>query len=191
LSEIELAILFLTACESSGSSATSTDTLQALEACAPSDFQDVLISSDPKPVLQCLPLALQSAADGSVNCVVIEARTDEDDSCALPGRSPIPPEHAELRDRVQSDPNADPGWTSFCELGQLIGTNAQDCQSGAAPAQEPGYCYISEDPDETVGDPAVIEACIQPRRALRFVGDDVLVDDRLFIYCDAARDSCE
>lgn len=122
---------------------------------------------------QCLPRKLPVDGDGEVPCTVVEAARPYCD-CGLPGRAPSEaPNRAAALQELEQD--------GFC--GDVIGIPCDEyctceitptgdlCRNSVDAGAEVGFCYV--DPDELIGNPALVEACDPSERQLvRFVGQD-------------------
>ncbi len=143
---------------------------------------------------QCLPRQLEPAADGSVSCIVIEARVAAGGACSCDpatGRADIP---ATLDGDANPMMNAvkmaelsefNPGWDCFCEVEQLQGDARAACQTDAKPEDVHGWCYVDATTVPQIGNPDLVKDCAaDERRMLRFAGDaDPISGATAFITC--------
>jgi hypothetical protein len=129
---------------------------------------------------QCLPRELVPNDEGQVSCLVVEAFEDDDCSCALAGRSPIP----ETLESGEPNPTFNAvreiqrtyGNQCFCEITQLTEATGQSaCLNELDPdasSQGDGFCYVDASVTPPVGNPALVADCTpNERRLLRFVGE--------------------
>lgn len=153
------------------------------------------------PQQKCLPRRLAFDAAGQAPCQIYPVTALADGQtchCDAPGFGG-PPEGG-ARDTVIdylrsngycSEPDQPPCDCSsppqplcenlcICQLRQAQGSDLTVCQSGQAPTDSNGWCYVS--PDEGLGDPSLVSEC-QPtaRSTLLFYGDSARSSDALSI----------
>ena len=130
---------------------------------------------------QCLPTVLTPSKDGSVACVMVEARNTGSASCSCPldqGRAPVAPSHHGLVTEAQSSPGAKAaGWNCFCEISQATGADLAACQDDptdlplASGKPVNGWCYIDAATSPPTGNPQIVSNCpVSEKRLVRFVG---------------------
>ena len=74
----------------------------------------------------------------------------------------------------------------LCRVQQLQGPSLERCQQEAGEISDiQGYCYVAATGDQSIGNPALVQACRESeRRMLRFVGDNVPAQGAtVFIAC--------
>jgi hypothetical protein len=146
---------------------------------------------------KCLPRELTpDPEDGSVACLVLEARSTAEGACdcnAQTGRVPIPttlpngdanPTYNAVEIAQSNDFNPEPGWNCFCEIQQLEGDQRASCQQNVEVDDLHGWCYV--DPIKVQGsNRELIEDCPPTeQRKIRFVGDaEPLSGAVTFITC--------
>jgi hypothetical protein len=123
--------------------------------------------------LSCFYPSLPVDKDGNLRCKLLEYHDDVVDCSAL-GRRPASGPYV---DAFLSQLNLQPGLESatICEISPLPGdprdpsSPAYACSHKSEPSvTSSGYCYI--DPDISLGDPALVEACVAGnRRRVRVV----------------------
>lgn len=126
----------------------------------------------------CLAAPLAPDGAGQVACVVVEAQRSATCDCSGPGREPVSPEHAAVRDAIAEGPGAvDNGWNCFCEVTQLAGPELDACRLDVSyvPVVDgesvDGWCYIDATTSPPTGDPTLVEDCpADQARTLRLVG---------------------
>jgi hypothetical protein len=147
-----------------------------------------------------LPRPLKPDDELKVPCSIVEAVVPPSGgscSCAANARNELLPEVEPLvRQRMAQSgvcsENGGDGITpcsSFClcEVTQVSGDAATDCRNAESTAESTnGWCYV--DPDQGVGNPALVSKCpVTARRKLRFVGDGNLVNgSTTFVACSGA-----
>jgi hypothetical protein len=147
---------------------------------------------------QCLPRPVSTQPDGSVACLVLEARKVEPAEVAtccegLPARSNVTAEHQAEADKFLTD-NASVGWNCVCELDQLVGKDLTVCQTDTSlspvnASGEPvdGWCYVDPGANPPVGDPALVATCnATERRKIRFVGAGQPMDNAVTVMTCAS-----
>jgi hypothetical protein len=137
---------------------------------------------------QCLTRPLTARKDGTVSCVVIEARQSHGEACCSgAARRPVDPEHAAAMEEAKNDPSTK-GADCFCEIDQLSGDDLLSCQhdTSVVPANASGehldgWCYV----DQTTGAPSLVDGCAAGEKyKLRFVGAGQPASDAVtFITC--------
>ena len=152
----------------------------------------------------CLGRTITPEPDGSVPCVVVEARPRMDGEtcdCSAPGRSDVEPVlTGAVVERMaalgQCDAGNGPGSCKqalcLCNVAQATGEAQAACQndSGPAPAANgapaDGWCYI--DAARQIGNADIVKDCpATARRLLRFVGAGQAVNGATaFIACAGA-----
>jgi hypothetical protein len=150
---------------------------------------------------QCLPRTLTPKEDGSVPCLIIEARRVEEaaveacNRCEEGGRRPVSESgHPDAAAAAMEDPAYDVAkWNCFCEIEQVKGADKQACQNNPSPAPtnpetgDPvsGWCYVDAMTVPPTGNEAIVENCpATERRLVRFVGDaGEKPGSTLFITC--------
>lgn len=120
------------------------------------------------------------SASGGVACTVVEARhTGGACACdAAAARLPIAPEHDHLLAKIEETPQAQArGWDCFCEIPQLDGAPAQECQLNTSRymdvdgASVDGFCYVDHTTSPPIGNPQVLANCPETmQHFVRFVG---------------------
>ncbi|MBL9028800.1 MAG: hypothetical protein JNL21_41790 [Myxococcales bacterium] len=144
---------------------------------------------------KCLPRELKpSPEDGSVQCLVVEARSTAEGACSCDqasGRLAISPtlENGDANPTYNAVELAkgnsfDPGWNCFCEIAQLVREEGESCQQDLQTENLNGWCYV--DPVTVKGsNPKLVEDCdVSERRKIRFVGAaEPLSGATAFITC--------
>jgi len=152
---------------------------------------------------KCLPRRLTPNADGSVPCLILEARhldqacgpkdaETSDAACSKPfGRQKVAPEHIPAIAAAKADPiNQSANWNCFCEVTQLIkDPGKNDCQNNVndpnKPDTESGWCYIDATSAPPVGNVELVAKCPETeKRIIRFIGDgEAQAGSTQFITC--------
>jgi hypothetical protein len=143
---------------------------------------------------QCLPRQLTPKADGTVSCLVIEARKSQSCSCAAAdGRAPVTDEHRPAVDGARESGLVDGDDDCFCEVPQLGGKELSACQVDKSDPlvvdgqQANGWCYVDATSTPPVGSPALVpDSCPSTeRRLVRLVGNaKAKPGSTLVITCD-------
>ena len=138
---------------------------------------------------KCLPRRLTPLADGSVPCLILEARhvdggcgtsKTSDAGCQQPfGRQKVQPEHLPAITAALADPAAPSGqaaWNCFCEIVQLEGKAKDTCQQSEQDPNDPqnlsGWCYVDATTAPPTGNVKLVEKCPETeKRIVRFIGD--------------------
>jgi hypothetical protein len=153
----------------------------------------------------CLPRKLDVSPTGQVNCMVVEARTNEGGgACCDPksDRVDITGDKQAALEPIQQDTLVKQrGYDCFCEIPQLQGTKEGEalwtCQNDASraptlPSGDPvdGYCYIDQTASPPIGNPTLVSSCsASEKRNIRFVGKgNPAQDATLFITCAVTED---
>jgi hypothetical protein len=152
---------------------------------------------------QCLPTQLSPAEDGSVSCIILEARNSHGQcSCdATKARQSIEPGSPGAQSVAQAmlDPLAtNANWDCFCEIPQATGEELVGCHNDASdyPAINgnaiDGWCYIDAVLPTPVGNPLIVKACPDnEKRLLRFVGEgNPRNNATVFISCQTEASNC-
>jgi hypothetical protein len=134
-------------------------------------------------VRSCLPRPLEVAADGSVPCTLVEVRP-ESASCSCDAnrarsRPGLQLDTSVRESLAQSVGNpcgaADPECrrACLCEVEQLNAPAAREaCRNEESPVGVEGWCYVADDDEQHIGNPALVSECRPTeRRLLRVVGE--------------------
>lgn len=112
-------------------------------------------------------------ADGSLPCVLVEASPGVDGACDCtgPGRYPVEPYKAGVA-RAEAERLGLGQGACLCQIDQLLSEALTQCQEGATPPSEPGWCYLAKETRwfdgsvvPAVGAPSVLGSC---GRKIRF-----------------------
>lgn len=134
-------------------------------------------------VRRCLPRPLEVAADGSVPCTLVEVRPDSSSCSCDPARARSRPStllETSVREnlaRALDKPcgAADPecNRACLCEVEQVVSASALDvCRNQENPAGVEGWCYVADDDEQHLGNPALVAECRSTeRRVVRLVGE--------------------
>jgi hypothetical protein len=151
---------------------------------------------------RCLPRALLTAADGSVPCTLVETVPQPSDSCecdpAAARRSPDARTASLVRAELASDPG-EPGGPDdpscqracLCEVLQVQDADNADkdealraCQEDPDAAGVEGWCYVADNPLQSIGNPELVAECpATKRQLLRFVGGGLGRNTTTFVAC--------
>jgi len=148
---------------------------------------------------RCLPRSLNTAADGTVACNLVETIPQPDGPCTCDAmfgrRAPDAVLDSVVRGQLASERNEPCGeddptcqQACLCEVLQVQQvernpTNALDvCRDDEDAAGVEGWCYV--DADQGLGNPDLVENCpATQRRLLRFVGRGLEPNSTTFVAC--------
>jgi hypothetical protein len=148
---------------------------------------------------QCLPRTLVPDAEGTVPCVILEARNTQGEACSCDptkARVDIPPgtpKYAAV-ESAQKDPNAQKfGWNCFCEIAQTKGAERDACQNDVSNPPllngQPvnGWCYVDATTTPPTGNAEIVSKCRDnEKRIIRFVGEgEAATGATVFITCSS------
>lgn len=134
-------------------------------------------------VRSCLPRPLEVAADGTVQCTLVEVRPGDDACNCDPARARSRPGglletsvRESLARSIGSPCGADdPECRSacLCEVEQVVGAADLDaCRNLETPTGVEGWCYVADDEQQQIGSPALVAECPpNERRLVRLVGE--------------------
>jgi hypothetical protein len=144
----------------------------------------------------CLLRQLEADVNGQVSCLVLEGRklgAGESCDCTGNGRSPVRVENQQAVKAALEQPVAQAaGLDCFCSIDQLADEALDACQESTdvqpTALGEPvhGWCYIDAGSFPKVGNPALVEHCLQTDhpRTIRFVGEGEPVSGAMaFVSC--------
>jgi hypothetical protein len=127
----------------------------------------------------CLPRPVATAADGSLECRVLEATWKQGITCSGPYRVPVDAtvvRSVQKRLEAQGECGAGRGRAcsdyTVCSLVETpVGAAREACLTN--PQRDvgyTGYCYLEHSPEQTLGNPALLAGCPTDRpQMLRFV----------------------
>jgi hypothetical protein len=134
-------------------------------------------------VRSCLPRPLDVAANGAVPCTLVEVSPDSATCNCDPLRARSKP-GALLENNVRESlaqavgtpcGAADPECrrACMCEVEQLtLAPALEACRNEENPAGIEGWCYVADDDEQRIGNPALVAECRPTeRRLLRLVGE--------------------
>jgi hypothetical protein len=134
-------------------------------------------------VRSCLPRPLEVTAEGSVPCTLVEVRPDSATCNCDPARARSRPStllESNVRQSLSQAVGAPCGATDpecrracLCEVEQIVRAPALEaCRSQENPAGVEGWCYVADDEEQHIGNPALVAECRPTeRRLLRLVGE--------------------
>ncbi|MEY2937022.1 MAG: hypothetical protein RL033_7771 [Pseudomonadota bacterium] len=134
-------------------------------------------------VRRCLPRALEVSADGSVPCTLVEVRPDSPSCNCDPARARSKPgalletgvreSLARALDKPCGAADPECSRACLCEVEQVVAASALDaCRNQDNPAGVEGWCYVADDDEQHIGNPALVAECRpNERRVLRLVGE--------------------
>jgi hypothetical protein len=150
---------------------------------------------------QCLPRTLRPASDGTIPCLILEARrvdggcgpTGTSDAGCKPepyGRKKVADEHLPAIEAAKADPLFEGAqWNCFCEVEQLKGDGKTKCEQDEVDPKDPqhysGWCYIDATTSPRIGNPKLVNDCPETeKRIVRFIGDgEAQTGATMFITC--------
>jgi hypothetical protein len=148
---------------------------------------------------RCLPRALNTAADGTVACNLVETIPQPEGPCNCDAnfarRAPDPVLDSVVRGQLAGERNSPCGANDptcrgacLCEVLQVQQVesnpaNALDvCRQDEDASGVEGWCYV--DADQGFGNPALVENCpATQQRVLRFVGRGLEPNTTTFVAC--------
>ncbi len=144
---------------------------------------------------RCLPRPVEIDTDGSIPCSLVEARAATASACtcdaARARTAPGPLVDRATRQRLfDRDLLCDPGDPScrdvcLCQVDQILLEPAlSQCQNEIAGSASDGWCYVADTPQQSVGNPQLVQECpASERQLLRIVGEGVEDDSIAVITC--------